>query len=111
MIKIIIMGFLLLLSGCSNMSIVFEEDSVFYTPPKEVVNENIVTEKVVTKNSSQTLPIKQDTKEVKDTVAPIVTIKPDKTRSQKIISQTPIVEKEKDPENETTFSYDPYDGE
>lgn len=120
MIKNILIGFLVLFSGCSNMSVGFEEDSIFYTEPvilfadekegltseKKAVSVNKKMEKSEIDNK-----VDQNIKVVEPTIAPIITVKPDKIESRKVTSQAPIVIKEKDPENETTFSYDPYDGE
>lgn len=53
MLKTIAISTLILLSGCSNMSIGFEENSVFYTPPKESLQEK--TEKTIEKVSPKSL--------------------------------------------------------
>lgn len=109
LIKIILMSSLIVLSGCSNISVGFEEDSIFYTPPTEVVNEEVLTKKRVVKKSVPTIQTDTTktlnkevltTKRVVKKSTPIVPTKPQKIKHQ-----------EKDTENTTTFSYDPYDGE
>ena len=105
--KIMSVVYLLLLStlfsACSNMTIGFEEDSIFYTEPKEEVLEPIKEKKE--KKVNPILESLDNTKLPKNVASPVL------VKDKKIILETPIEPKVKDMENETTFSYDPYDGE
>ena len=78
----------LVFTSCSNMTIGFEEDSIFYTKPK-TQEEKIAETKV----------------QAKEKVSKGIS---------RVQNSTPEVSKEhktEDTENETTFSYDRYSGE
>ncbi|WP_415251449.1 hypothetical protein [Sulfurimonas sp.] len=87
----------MLFSACSNMVIGFEENSVFYTEPKKELAEQ--KEKIPSKPESKNLKV--ENMKIQEFTPSITVEKKDKT----------VEKKNEDTENETTFSYDPYEGE
>ena len=110
--------FLSLLTGCSNMTIGFEENSIFYTKPqkelvprqeKKALKPEVKTSKIELVAKKEKIASKPEEKISKIELAHEKEVIHPKAEDKKLIIEEEV--KDNDTENETSFSYDRYEGE
>ena len=93
-----------LFSACSNLTIGFEEDSIFYTQPKS-------QKEVVLEEKNLATQVKPTDSQASQSTVSLPKVKQKNIHEKEIASPVVLEKKDEDSENETTFSYDPYSGE
>ncbi len=95
-------------ASCSNMTIGFEEDSPLYNGPLIDTRENKVVEPQASQKSKEVVAEKETVTAIKKENPPVKA--EISTKQEEPINQEVTI-KEENEENETTFSYDPSDGD